>query len=292
MARPEKIAIVDEIAEKIERTKSLFLTDFTGLDVEAINELRRLLRENAVEYRVVKNTLARLAVEKAGREDLKPYLVGPTAMAFGFEDPTLPAKLLSRFAQKTGKPTVKAIVFEEQLYGQEVMARLKGLPSREELLSQMVSGLKAPITQITMVLGGLLRSLMGTLEAIRRAMDEGEQKEKDVPAEERDEEKVEAKPKDEAELEAEGKAGQRAETGPEEKAENKAKAKVPAKEKQEAEDTSGQEQKSAEEAQPKPEGEKSPGGEDDHEAEATGPKEAKEEESPGEEQENIQRQKG
>ena len=66
MPRPEKVAVVDEIAEKMERTQSLFLTDFTGLDVEAINELRRLLRENDVEYRVVKNTLARLAADKAG----------------------------------------------------------------------------------------------------------------------------------------------------------------------------------------------------------------------------------
>ena len=137
MARPEKVAVVDEIAEKIKRTQSLFLTDFTGLDVEAINELRRLLRENAVEYRVVKNTLARLAADQAGREDLKPFLVGPTAMAFGFEDPVLPAKLLSRFAQKTGKPSVKAILFEGQLFGQETMDRLKVLPSHEELLARL-----------------------------------------------------------------------------------------------------------------------------------------------------------
>jgi large subunit ribosomal protein L10 len=174
MARPEKVAVVDEIAEKIKRTQSLFLTDFTGLDVESINELRRLLRENSVEYLVVKNTLASLAVDKAGYEGLKPYLIGPTAMAFGFQDPALPAKLLSRFAQKTGKPSVKAILFEGQLFEQEAMGRLKNLPSREELLTQMVSGMKAPITHTVMVLAGLLRNFVSLIEAISRKKGESE----------------------------------------------------------------------------------------------------------------------
>jgi large subunit ribosomal protein L10 len=269
MARPEKIAVVDEIAEKIERTQSLFLTDFTGLDVEAINELRRLLRENAVEYRVVKNTLARLAAEKAGREDLKPYLVGPTAMAFGFEDPVLPAKLLSSFAQKTGKPTVKAILFEEQLYGQEVMDRLKSLPSREELLSKMVGGLKTPISQVTMVLGGLLRNFLGILEAISRLKGEGEQKEEGLPAEEKAEKKVETKAEDKAEVEAEGETGKKAkaeaELKPEEKAEGKAEA--------------GEE-------------EKPPEGEHNHEPQATDSQAVKEKESPEEGPENKKQLKG
>jgi large subunit ribosomal protein L10 len=205
MARPEKVSIVDEIAEKIERTQSLFLTDFSGLDVESINELRRLLRENAVEYRVVKNTLARLAVDKAGREDLKPFLVGPTAMAFGFEDPILPAKLLSQFAQKTGKPSVKAILFENQVYGQETMDRLKTLPSHEELLSKAVSGLKAPITQVVLVLGSLLRNLLGLLEAISQAKGadatrmEGESAE--TKAEQKAEMESEVEPKEGAQAE-------------------------------------------------------------------------------------------
>jgi len=171
MARPEKVAVVDEIAKKIEDTQSLFLTDFSGLDVESINELRCLLRKNAVEYRVVKNTLARLAADKAGRQDLKPYLVGPTAMAFGFEDPVLPAKLLSQFAKKTGKPSVKAILFENQILGQEAMDLLKALPSREQLLIKALSGLKAPITHVVLILGGLLRNLMGVFEALSQAKD-------------------------------------------------------------------------------------------------------------------------
>jgi large subunit ribosomal protein L10 len=176
MARPEKVAVVDEIAEKIERTQSLFLTDFSGLDVETISELRRLLRESAVEFKVVKNTLARLAAVKAGREDLKPYLTGPTAMAFGYEDPILPARLLSSFAQKTGKPSVKAVLFEGQLLGQGAMDRLKTLAPREEILARMVTGLKAPLFQTVMVLSGLLRSCVIVLDAIARKRGEEEGK--------------------------------------------------------------------------------------------------------------------
>jgi large subunit ribosomal protein L10 len=181
MARPEKVTAVDEIAEKIERTLSLYLTDFSGLDVEAINELRRLLRENSVEYRVVKNTLARRAADKVHREDLKPYLVGPTAIAFGYEDPVLPARLLSQFAQKTGKPQVKAVLFEGQLYQKDVMDRLKFLPSREDLLAKILGGLKSPMTQTVMVFKGMLRNLVGVLDAIANekgaGVDVGVQKE-------------------------------------------------------------------------------------------------------------------
>ena len=182
MPRPEKVAVVDEIAEKMERTQSLFLTDFTGLDVEAINELRRLLRENEVEYRVVKNTLARLAADKAGREDLKPYLIGPTAMAFGYQDPVLPAKLIGQFAQKTGKPAVKVILFEGQLLEKDALDRLKNLPSREQLLAQLMGGLNAPVTGLVMVLKGLLREVVGLVDAIAKSRkDEGAPEE--TPAE-------------------------------------------------------------------------------------------------------------
>jgi len=168
MPRPEKVAVVDEIAEKMERTQSLFLTDFTGLDVEAINELRRLLRENDVEYRVVKNTLARLAADKAGREDLKPYLIGPTAMAFGYQDPLLPARLIGQFAQKTGKPAVKVILFEGQILEKDALDRLKNLPSRDQLLAQLLGGLNSPVTGLVMVLKGLLREVVGLVDAIAK----------------------------------------------------------------------------------------------------------------------------
>lgn len=224
MARPEKIAVVDEIADKIQKTQSLYLTDFTGLDVEAINDLRRILRENAVEYRVVKNTLARLAAEKAGREDLKPHLLGPTAIAFGYEDPVLPARLLSKFAQKTGKPSVRAILFEGQLFGHEALDQIKQLRPRDEMIAQLLGGLQAPISRTAMVLSGILRGVVIVLDAIAKSKEEaGEQPEAEKPLEAQEEtkeqEKVEAK-EERAEAKEEDKETAEETASTEEKAES------------------------------------------------------------------------
>jgi large subunit ribosomal protein L10 len=211
MARPEKVAIVDEIADKIQRTQGLYLTDYSGLDVESINELRRLLRENAVEYRVVKNTLSRLAAEKVGRDDLKPHLTGPIALAFGYDDPVLPAKLLSDFAQKTGKPQVKAILFEGQLFGQEAMDQLKTLRPRDELLALMLSTLKAPFSRTVTVLGGLLRNLVSVLDAVAKARagtETSAEPDAEEPTEGKDEEEAKAVVEDVSAEEKDQQAGE------------------------------------------------------------------------------------
>lgn len=303
MARPEKVAVVDEIAEKIKRTQSLFLTDFTGLDVGSINKLRLLLRENSVEYVVVKNTLARLAADKAGREDLRPYLAGPTALAFGYEDPALPAKLLSAFAQKTGKPSVKAILFEGQIFGQEAMDRITELRSREELLIQMVSGLKAPITQVLTVLGGLLRNFMGLLEAISQAKGEEEGKGERMSSDEKVEKKEEGKIEGKAEIKEEAKVEEKADTEAKKQAkkeivvknddkveleaEVKTEKKAEPKAEEKAEEMQKQEQKPIEEMQQKlAEGKPSETEHKSHEAKAADPQKPKMKQSLEKEPEN------
>jgi large subunit ribosomal protein L10 len=115
-----------------------------------------------------------LAADKVGREDLKPYLVGPTALAFGYEDPVLPARLIGQFAQKMGKPEVKIILFQGQLLEREALDRLKNLPSREQLLSQIMGSLNSPMNGLVMVLKGLLRELVGLVDAIAK-LKEGEE---------------------------------------------------------------------------------------------------------------------
>ena len=100
MARPEKEALVQEIAEKLSSSKSVVVTDYKGLDVAKITELRKKLREAGVEYKVIKNTLARIAAKKAEMEDLNELFVGPTAIAFGLEDAVAPAKILVDFAKE------------------------------------------------------------------------------------------------------------------------------------------------------------------------------------------------
>ena len=103
MAREDKEKQVQELTEIFKRAKSVYLTDFKGLDVNRTTELRKKFREQAVEYRVVKNTLAQLAAKNAGYDMLLEYLTGPTGMAFGITDPIVPARILSEFAKDETK---------------------------------------------------------------------------------------------------------------------------------------------------------------------------------------------
>lgn len=166
MLRPQKVEVVDRLKQKLKQCKSLFITDFTGLNVTQINELRRDFKRKGAEYVVVKNTLLRLAVKEAGLDPLLNYLEGPTGMAFGYEDPIIPAKILYDFNKKTEKPKTKAFWLEENLFQGEKLESLAKLPSREELLSQIVCSINSPITNLVGTLDGILRDFVLTLEAI------------------------------------------------------------------------------------------------------------------------------
>ncbi|HZD60535.1 MAG TPA: 50S ribosomal protein L10, partial [Anaerolineae bacterium] len=101
MARPEKEAVVQEIRDKLQSAKSVILTDYRGLNFEQLTELRKKLRDQSVEYKIFKNTLARIAAKDSDLSELEAYLVGPTAMAISYEDPVAPAKILLDFAKAT-----------------------------------------------------------------------------------------------------------------------------------------------------------------------------------------------
>lgn len=168
MPRPEKVAAVEEMAEKFKSAKSVFLTDFTGLNVEEINKLRRSCQAASVEYRVVKNTLARRSVRSAGCEELEPYLEGPTAIAFGMSDPVAPAKVIKEFAEKTDKPAIKVCLFEGVLIGTDKLEEIANLPNREEILGTLAVTLQAPLRGLASALSGVMRNLAYALEAVRK----------------------------------------------------------------------------------------------------------------------------
>lgn len=172
MPTPQKEARVNEVAKNLNDAKSIFLADFTGLNVEEANELRRSFKQKAVKYQVVKNTLARLSVKSAGCEELLEYLEGPTAMAFGMEDPVAPAKVIKEFSEKTDKIKIKACLFEGALIGTDQVNRIADLPSKEELLGQLVGVLNAPIANLAYSLNGLLSKLVFALDAVRKNKEE------------------------------------------------------------------------------------------------------------------------
>ncbi len=172
MARPEKEAIVAELKEKLEQSKAAILTEYRGLNVAAMTELRRLMREQGLEYRVVKNTLTRFAAQELGLDDLEPYLEGPTAIAFSFEDPVAPAKVIMDFAKEHKQLEVKAGLLRGKVIQPEGVKELADLPPREVLLAQVLGGLQAPIAGLVGVLNGAPRNLVYVLEAIRKQKEE------------------------------------------------------------------------------------------------------------------------
>jgi len=166
--RPEKVAEVERIADMLRRAQGAVVTDYRGLNVKNINELRRRLRAEGIEYRVVKNTLTKLAAEKVDLSDLGQYLAGPTAIAFGYDDPVTPARIIAGFAKESKVLAIKGGVVDGKVIDAAGVSALAELPSREVLLAQVVGGFQAPISGLVNVLQGTIRNLVYALDAVRR----------------------------------------------------------------------------------------------------------------------------
>lgn len=140
-----KKQIVEEITEKFKSSVSTIIVDYRGLNVAEVTELRKRLREAGVEFKVYKNTMTRRAVEAANLEGLNEVLTGPNAIAFSKEDVVAPAKILNDFAKEHDALEIKAGVIEGNIATMEEIKALAELPSREGLLSMLLSVLQAPI---------------------------------------------------------------------------------------------------------------------------------------------------
>jgi large subunit ribosomal protein L10 len=167
MKREEKEVVVSGIAEKVSRAKSLIFADFTGLTVEQANELRREFQKSKIDYCVVKNTLAKKALENTmGLDKVTESLRGPTAIAFGYDDPVSPAKIIRKFIEKHGKPAVKVCVVENLVYDGSKLVELSKLPSRPELVASILGSLQAPIVGVIYAVRAVTRDLVSVIGAI------------------------------------------------------------------------------------------------------------------------------
>jgi large subunit ribosomal protein L10 len=160
----EKERAVQEIGELLTRSKGAILTDYRGLTVSEITELRRRLREQKAEYHVVKNTLFRRAMSNG--EGLVPYLEGPTAVAFALDDPVGPAKVLLDFMREKRKAALKAGFIDGRVYDLDQVTALSKLPSRPVLISQVVGAIQSPISGLVFTLQGVISNFVYTLQAI------------------------------------------------------------------------------------------------------------------------------
>jgi large subunit ribosomal protein L10 len=167
MATDSKVQLVEEFSAKLATAKAAFVADYRGLNVDQVNELRGKLRDAGVEYRVVKNTLLRLAAKGTDFECLSEYLQGPNAIAIAQEDPVAPAKVLSEYAKDSKFFELKTAVLEGKILNETEIKALAELPSREVLLGKMLGSINAPVSNFVGVLAAVPRSLVQVLGAIR-----------------------------------------------------------------------------------------------------------------------------
>ncbi len=166
MEKADKKAVIKEVEKKLQDAQSVVLADYRGLTVQQITDLRRELRSQSVDFKVYKNTLIKRAIKNKNIDGLNEYLAGPTAVAFGYDDPVAPAKVLSDFAKKYKTLSVKGGLLEGGVVDASVIKALAALPSREVLLAKLAGALQAPVSGLANVLNGPMRGLAAALNQV------------------------------------------------------------------------------------------------------------------------------
>jgi large subunit ribosomal protein L10 len=167
MKRERKGEIVAELADELRASGALLIADPRGLSVGQLRDLRGSLRTHQASFRIAKNTLGRIAAKEAGRDELVPFLSGPTAIAFCRDDPAPVAKALADFARTSRLLELRGGVLDGRPIDVGAVQRLATLPPREQLYAQVVSGIAAPLSGLVNVLAAVPRQLVVALDQIR-----------------------------------------------------------------------------------------------------------------------------
>jgi len=168
MNRTEKQEVVAALADRFAKSPNFYLTDFTGISVKGITDLRRRFLSNGAEFVVAKNTLALRAMKEASVTGVEDVLAGPTGFVFAGADPVTAAKVLADFQKEMEqRPAVKAGVVDGRPVGPEDVKRLAALPTKEELLGQIAGAMQAPLRGLLGAMDGVLYQFAGVLESLR-----------------------------------------------------------------------------------------------------------------------------
>ncbi|HGY54242.1 MAG TPA: 50S ribosomal protein L10 [Caldithrix abyssi] len=167
MATPQKIEIVDTYTEKFKEAKSVYLADYTGIDVQTVTELRQKFREAGVEYKVLKNRLAKRALNNAGVSALDEHLKGVTSFIIGYDDPVTPARIIKEFNKPKERLKLKVVYLEGKVFDEKEAKKLADLPTREVLLSMLLGALQSPMTKLAGTLQASMQKLVRTLDAVK-----------------------------------------------------------------------------------------------------------------------------
>ena len=158
---------IEKIKEKVDKAQVAILTNYQGLTVEEITKLRRSIQKGGGDYMVTKNTLTKIAIKDTPYEVLSDSLKGPSAIAFGFEDPVSPAKALSKFIKDAKKGEIVAAVLEGKLLTAQEAKALANLPSKEELFAKMLGCVNSPATGIVGSINAVMAQLTRAMAAVR-----------------------------------------------------------------------------------------------------------------------------
>lgn len=169
MNRREKEQVVSDLQKKIEQFKAVVLTNYRGLNVEQMEQLRRRLREEKIAYSVVKNTMMKLASQGTGLEKLRDYFEGPTAMAVCYGDPILLAKILSEFQKAQPLLEIKAGLIEGKVASPEEVKSLASMPGREVIFGQVLGSIQTPGMQVA---GAILSAIQQVVSVIQARVDQ------------------------------------------------------------------------------------------------------------------------
>jgi large subunit ribosomal protein L10 len=169
----EKVETVEDLKRRLTDVKTVLLTEYRGLTVQQLSDLRKQLRAVSAEYKIVKNRLARLAVDSVQLDGVGVHLKGPTGMILSKDDPVAVAKTLHTFARTNQALVIKAGYVEGQVLPAEGLKALADLPSRDALRSQLVGAIQGPLAQLVGLLTGVHRDLVYVLAERGKAAPEG-----------------------------------------------------------------------------------------------------------------------
>jgi len=165
--RTDKAKVVEEVQESFKKANATFIAEYQGIKAMDMNEFRKILRDASMEFRVIRNTLARRAVQGTPVETITGQLKGPTAIAFSYKDAAAAAKALVQFAKDQPKLKIKAGTLGAKVISADEIKGLAELPSREVLLAMMLGSMKSPMSGIVGVLSGVPRKLLYALNAVK-----------------------------------------------------------------------------------------------------------------------------
>ncbi|MFB0516969.1 MAG: 50S ribosomal protein L10 [Candidatus Neomarinimicrobiota bacterium] len=168
MPTPRKIAIIEGLSARMRSAAAIYFTDFRGLSAPEATELRARLRQHNIEYIVVKKTLSRLAAQEAGIGEITNFMPGQTALAFSYDDPAAPARILREFSTHNRDiPTITGMILDGQLLPATTAEELADLPAKEVLIGQLVAVLQQPISRLVSTLNGVIIQLVWTLSSLK-----------------------------------------------------------------------------------------------------------------------------